>query len=863
GGKLVIGDAGYVKLVNAWAGADPNVFVVFADTEIGAKLGLGDKDYSWNGSKWMTVVSIGNNGYPYGKDMNKSSVTLVIEAENASSYQWQRAQSKDGQYTDIGEATSSTYTFTEPVSGTWYRCVVDGENSKAVRIVKANTSESGDVDRRIWTEYSYSPSDYYYISNGTMAYRVNGEYFDVTGLYTTKAGVNYMLQTSYSTKWTMYGSIKESPGEISYSSDSIKAPKALRVAFSDEDRQAVLFEAQLADGDKSFAFGCDTQLGNSATSGSYYDKAALIGTIDKGVLKQIAMIGAASEIDATEEDPAFVIAPDSSTYADRFWIGYYYYRKAFAYNMEDTIFTETEKIDNDDVVTRIEGDDSGMTMSWLNVENGGPVKFVFKVGNVGNTGAVDVSGAVDNSSAGDFSGTTAEGLDKIAEELGKLGENQDKDIEVKLIVDEKAEDEMSDSEETAAAEIKEIAKVGDVEKTVDFVDLTLTQKIGDGAVTDIGDSNVQLLKIELPFDKTNKHNISVYRFHDENNDNAVGAGEITEIPQGETNAIDGEYCVVGDSKITLYVKKFSLYGIGYLEYEEYTVNFDLNYVGGVDPSPLTTGVGGKLSGLPDADRDGYTFKGWYTVAEGGEEVTTDTVFNADATVYAQWQENSAGEPPVSKKHKCESVCGICGGCLDEDCGKAACVDKCTAFSIDFDDVTAIDWYSGAVNYVCHRGIMEGIGDGLFDPAGTTTRAMIVTTLWRLEGEPAFGQGKSGTFADVEEDVWYTEAVEWAAANEIVEGYGDGNFGPMDSITREQLAAILYRYAQYKGYDVSVGEDTNILSFEDAFSISEYAFPALQWVCGEGIMEGKGEGMLEPISPALRGEIAQILMNFLE
>ena len=116
------------------------------------------------------------------------------------------------------------------------------------------------------------------------------------------------------------------------------------------------------------------------------------------------------------------------------------------------------------------------------------------------------------------------------------------------------------------------------------------------------------------------------------------------------------------------------------------------------------------------------------------------------------------------------------------------------------------------------------------------------------------------FDDVDNDTWYTEAVRWAASKKIVEGYGDGNFGVNDAITREQLVTILYRYAQYKGYDVSVGENTNILSYDDSFSISEYAYPALQWACGAGIISGD-DGSLLPQNNATRSQVAVILQRF--
>ena len=142
----------------------------------------------------------------------------------------------------------------------------------------------------------------------------------------------------------------------------------------------------------------------------------------------------------------------------------------------------------------------------------------------------------------------------------------------------------------------------------------------------------------------------------------------------------------------------------------------------------------------------------------------------------------------------------------------------------------------------------------FLPDGSTTRAQLVTILYRLEGSPA---ASANPFNDVARGSYYEKAVAWAAEHSIVNGYGDGLFGPNDRITREQLASILYRYAQYKKLDVSVGEDTNILSYHDATSISDYAFPAMQWACGAGLLNG-ANGDLLPKNTATRAQTATIL-----
>ena len=172
----------------------------------------------------------------------------------------------------------------------------------------------------------------------------------------------------------------------------------------------------------------------------------------------------------------------------------------------------------------------------------------------------------------------------------------------------------------------------------------------------------------------------------------------------------------------------------------------------------------------------------------------------------------------------------------------------------FGDVARSDYFFDAVEWAAEQGIMDGVGGGLFAPHSACTRAQLVTILYRLEGSPA---ASANPFNDVARGSYYEKAVAWAAEHGIVNGYGDGLFGPNDRITREQLAAILYRYAQYKKLDVSVGEDTNILSYNDATSISDYAFPAMQWACGAGLLKG-ANGDLLPKNTATRAQTATIL-----
>lgn len=180
-------------------------------------------------------------------------------------------------------------------------------------------------------------------------------------------------------------------------------------------------------------------------------------------------------------------------------------------------------------------------------------------------------------------------------------------------------------------------------------------------------------------------------------------------------------------------------------------------------------------------------------------------------------------------------------------------------SLPFSDVSRGQWFYDYVAWAYNTGLMEGVSAGRFAPNSTTTRAMVVTIIYRLAGSP----GVSGTsdFTDVPAGAWYSDAVTWAAKRGIVEGMTATTFDPNDAVTREELAAMLYRYAKHKGYDTSAAENTNILSYNDAGSISEYAFEALQWACGEGIINGTGGGSLEPGGSATRVQLAAMLYRF--
>lgn len=255
--------------------------------------------------------------------------------------------------------------------------------------------------------------------------------------------------------------------------------------------------------------------------------------------------------------------------------------------------------------------------------------------------------------------------------------------------------------------------------------------------------------------------------------------------------------------------------------------------GGVNASPSSAEKGATITITLSPDK-GYKLDK-LTVTDGSGK-TVSTVKKSD-TVYTFTMPASAVKVGVSYVKATE-----------------------TPSETKFNDVSANDWFASAVDYVTGKGMMNGTADNTFSPKANTTRGMVVTVLYRLENQPSTSVA---SFTDVASGAYYANAVAWANANGIVSGYGSGKFGPNDKVTREQLAAILYRYAQYKKYDVSVGEDTNILSYDDTQSISSYAIPAIQWACGAGVVTGKSGSKLDPKGNATRAEVAAMLMRFCE
>lgn len=368
----------------------------------------------------------------------------------------------------------------------------------------------------------------------------------------------------------------------------------------------------------------------------------------------------------------------------------------------------------------------------------------------------------------------------------------------------------------------------------------------------------------------------------------LNGGEVSlTVAEGQSpfHSYEDDGLTIADGTLTIpNAAKNDSIGMGYIsgkpgEYRNYYYLVTLDAQNNDETKLVLLKKGEKIS-ADTPEKENYTFNGWYDAPSDGEkwDMASDTV-NAYMTLYAQWTLN----PPSV------SVDGEGGNVTADNKGNATItpeegyrIEKITvngkeveipadgkltglkptdevvvtftkSITVDqFTDVKPGEWYYESVKYAIDNGLFYGISDTKFSPNGTMTRGMLVTVLYRMNNEP---KADPADFLDVKDDQYYTEAVAWAAANGIVKGYGNGNFGPEDAVTREQLAAILYRYA---GSPASTG---TLNAFTDGDKASDYALDALKWAISQGIIQGKGDGILDPAGKATRAEVAAMLQRF--
>ena len=308
----------------------------------------------------------------------------------------------------------------------------------------------------------------------------------------------------------------------------------------------------------------------------------------------------------------------------------------------------------------------------------------------------------------------------------------------------------------------------------------------------------------------------------------------------------GEYFTVNSDKtrITLYVKCFSTYAIGYADSAGssggesssavYPPNIEQTEHGSVTISPKNPEKGDQVIIAPAPD-DGYTVDAVIVTDSSGKTIAVTP--NEDGT-YTFTQPDEKVTITVTFRQMADS-----SDCpRDESCPMAAFAD------------TELDaWYHDGVHYCLESDLMVGTGQTTFEPDAVITRGMIVTILWRLEGSPIVDHPM--VYDDVNSEDWYGDAVRWADSIGVVTGYGNNKFGPNDPITREQMAAMLWRYAG------SPDADGTLSAFADGAQTSDWAQPAMIWAVAQELLTGVDQNQLEPQGQATRAQAATILMRF--
>ena len=372
-------------------------------------------------------------------------------------------------------------------------------------------------------------------------------------------------------------------------------------------------------------------------------------------------------------------------------------------------------------------------------------------------------------------------------------------------------------DDLTSAQQTEFAKVS--AKSPEVYSLSVVDQAGAPLANSFGDGKAV---VRLPYTKAGNGNVKVKH--------VANDGTLTDVVS-----------TYEDGFVTVELKHFSEYLV-YTEPEvivtgggsasTYTVKFNTN--GGSVIKSVSVNKNGVVAEPTAPTKKGYTFDGWYT----DRQLTTPYDFTSKVTknftLFAKWVEDSE-EPGTDEPGTEEPT------------------------TVSFDDINETDWFYENVKYVVENKLMNGVSDTEFAPNNTLTRAMLVTVLYRNAGEPEVSANAS--FADVDADSWYAKAVVWAEANGIVNGVSDTEFAPNANITREQIATIMYRYAQYNGDDVTAVAD--IEAYADAANVSDYAVDAMKYAVGSGLINGKTETTLNPQDNATRAEIATILKRFIE
>ncbi len=497
-------------------------------------------------------------------------------------------------------------------------------------------------------------------------------------------------------------------------------------------------------------------------------------------------------------------------------------------------------------------------------------------------------------------------LDKEAEAV-KTAESSASSVTITMTVESKNKDTAANAGDIITAASG---------KTLDFLEIKVEKKIGENTPAIISTTS-NVLTIVIPFDFTGKTDVNIYRYHKDNG----GSGQVDTLTTTDSNE---EYIELGTDSITLHVKNFSTYAIGYTEATPtYAITVQTDGHGTASASLASAAQGTEIT-LSANPNSGYQFKEWQVVSGsvtidnnkftmpswnvavkavfeyiGGSSGDNSGSGSSGTTYYtltASAGEGGKIDPSgrVSVRRNSDKTFTITpneGYIVDDvlvDGESVGAVSKYTfekvtkAHTIEasfqkadavadcskgttcpahrFTDLDLNRWYHDGIHFCVEQGLMVGTTETTFAPEMPTSRAMIATILWRLQGSPSVNYALQ--YDDVAEETWYTEAVRWATSEEIVAGYGNGKFGPDDPITREQLATMLYRHEQKYGSGGFTGMWMFLLDFADADQVSDWADEAMHWMTMNKVVTGKGDKILDPKGQATRAEAAAMLFRFL-
>ena len=368
-----------------------------------------------------------------------------------------------------------------------------------------------------------------------------------------------------------------------------------------------------------------------------------------------------------------------------------------------------------------------------------------------------------------------------------------------------------------------------------FVDISLdktTTPSGGGAYVENGVSSEGLLTIiiPLPTELKDKDIYTVVR-----TDGTTG-----EALSSEPDGLSGEYYELTEdgSSIILHVKESGVYAVGGRDYQIVIPTY---------PPVKTESENGSFAVSPDRPFSGQTVT---ITPKPDEGYTVDkvTVTDADGKP-VEVTKNANGTYSFTQPSGAVTITVTFKVLTDV----SECPRDASCPMSGYTDLNMGEWYHDGIHYCLDEGLMDGVDAGMFAPNATTSRAMIVTILWRLQGSPEVEVAE--TFTDVSPDAWYAKAIAWAVAEGVADGYGEGLFGPNDAITREQLAAMLWRYAARP----ETGGDLS--AFADGADTSVWAQQAMSWAVGQGLINGVDSSRLDPKGQATRAQTATILMRF--